>query len=335
MKIDNVIRTINYHHIGAETCFITEGVPPLRGKTMQEKMKYMRENYDHIRKAIMRAPRGSRDLFGGVITEPVSDNAHCGVFYMGAITDSTYYPMCGGGIVALATMLINTGKVTPHEPVTEVVIDTALGQVNCKAKVKDGKAIEVTFTNVPAFIYTKGLEIDTNDFGRIKVDIGYGGGSFCVFVDMGKIDFDLKRERINDMIDPAIKIIEKVNNKIECIHPENDDINRLDSCMYCDYDGDKGRELLVLGDGLIGRCPSGTGTSARMIREYDNNKLKMGEEFVQKCMIDTSLKGKLVKKTQVGNIDAYISKITSSAYLTGIHEFFIEEDDPLKEGYVL
>src|SRR6056297_551460 len=148
MKINNVIRTVNYHHIGAETCFITGGVPPLRGKTMREKMEYMRTNYDHIRKAIMRPPRGNRDLFGAVITEPVSDNAHCGVFYMGAITDSTYYPMCGGGTVALATMLVNTGKVTACEPITEVIIDTALGQVKCKAKIKGGKAVEVTFTNV-------------------------------------------------------------------------------------------------------------------------------------------------------------------------------------------
>jgi len=105
--------------------------------------------------------------------------------------------------------------------------------------------------------------------------------------------------------------------------------------MYCDYVGDAGRELLVLGEGLIGRCPSGTGTAARMILEYDKGKLKCGEEFVQKSMIDTCLKGKLVEETKVGNYKAFISEITSSAYLTGIHEFFIEDDDPLKEGYVL
>ncbi len=335
MKINNVIRTVNYHHIGAETCFITGGVPPLRGKTMREKMEYMMNNYDHIRKSVMRAPRGNRDMFGGVITEPVSDNAHCGVFYMGAITDNTYYPMCGGGTVALATMLVNTGKVAACEPITEVIIDTALGQVKCKATIKDGKAVEITFTNVPAFIHTRGLEIETDAFGKFKVDIGYGGGSFCVFVDMDKINCKLKREKINNMIAPALEIMTKANNKVKCVHPENEDIKDIDSCMYCDYIGDVGRELLVLGDEMIGRCPSGTGTAARMILEYEKGKIEFGEEFIQKSMIDTSLKGKLVKETKIGNYKAFIAEITSSAYLTGIHEFFIEDDDPLKEGYVL
>ena len=335
MKIKNVIRTVNYHIGGEEYCFITGGMPPLRGKTMEEKMEYMRKNHDNLRKVIMRAPRGHRDMFGAVITEPVSDNAHCGVFYMGAITDSTYYPMCGSATIAVATMLVNTGIVEAREPITEVIIDTPVGQVPCKVNVKDGKAVEVTFTNVPAFIHTRELEINTDAFGTFKVDIGFGGGSFCVFVDMDKIDCELQKDKINDMIEPALEIISKVDNMLECEHPLNKDINSVDSCMYCDYVGNDGRELLVLGKGLVGRCPSGTGTPIRMIREYERGKIEIGEEFIQRSMIDTCLKGKLVKETRVGDVKAFIAEVSGSAYLTGIHEFFLEEDDPLQEGYVL
>lgn len=335
MKISNVIRTVNYHIGGEEYCFITDGIPTLRGKTMSEKMEYMRKNHDNIRKFVMRAPRGHRDMFGAVITEPVSDNAHCGTFYMGAITDSTYYPMCGSATIALATMLVNNGIVKAREPITEVIIDTPVGQVKCQVQIEDGKAVEVTFTNVPAFIYKRDLEIETEAFGKFKVDIGFGGGSFCVFVDMDKIDSELDKDKINEMVQPALEIISTVGDLAEFEHPENEDINSIDSCMFCDYVGDDGRELLVLGKGLVGRCPSGTGTPVRMIREYEKGNIELGEKFIQKSMIDTCLKGKLVKETKVGNLKAFIAEVSGRAYMTGTHLFFLEEDDPLPEGYVL
>lgn len=337
MNIGRMLKTVDIHMGGESYRFITDGLPPLPGETMAQKMVYMENNYDYLRSGVMCAPRGYTDMFGGVITEPVSDNADCGAFYMGAISD-IYYPMCGTCIIAIATMLINLGMVELSEPYTKIVIDTPAGQVNSKVYVKDGQAVEVSYINVPAFIYKKDLVIDTDTFGKIKVDIGNGGGKFCAFIDTEKIDYKLKRDKINDMIKPALNIIEKVNNKIECRHPEKPKRDYLDGCMFCDWDGKAGKELLILGQngkGLIGRCPCGTATSVRMIIEHDKGILEIGEEFIQKSMIGTKIRGKIIEKTKIGDIKAYISKITGSAYLTGIHELIFEDEDPLKYGYIL
>lgn len=335
MELKNLIRTVNYHIGGEEYCFITDGVPALKGDSMEEKMVFMRENYDHLRKAVMRAPRGNKDMFGGVITEPVSENGDCGIFYMGALTDSTYYPMCGSATVSLATMLVDTGKVPVSEPVTEITIDTPVGQVKSKVKIQDGKAGEVTYRNVPAFLSARGVEIETEAFGKFQADVGFGGGSFCVFVDEDEIGTKLSRDRIDEMVDPALEIIDRANDKLDIQHPENPNINSIDSCMYCGWHGDTAKELLVLGSGLVGRCPSGTGTPVRMIREMERGRVELGEEFVQTSMIDTSIKGKLIREVKVGGLTGYLSEVTGRSYMTGIHEWIIEEDDPLKEGYVL
>ncbi|TKH92054.1 proline racemase family protein, partial [Bacillus cereus] len=46
-------------------------------------------------------------------------------------------------------------------------------------------------------------------------------------------------------------------------------------------------------------------------------------------------KGYVMNTTHVENIEAVITKITGSAWLMGMHRFFYNEMDPLKEGFLL
>lgn len=75
-------RVVDSHTMGEPTRVIYDGFPELHGSTMMERKEYLEAHYDHYRRALMLEPRGHRDMFGALLTEPVSPEADLGVIFM-------------------------------------------------------------------------------------------------------------------------------------------------------------------------------------------------------------------------------------------------------------
>src|SRR5712691_4413260 len=71
-------------------------------------------------------PRGHRGLLIAVMTEPVTPDAHFGLFF---IYPDGYYVSCGEGTIGAATVAIETGMVERQGAETPIVIDTEAGVV--------------------------------------------------------------------------------------------------------------------------------------------------------------------------------------------------------------
>ncbi|MDF4755841.1 proline racemase family protein [Vibrio parahaemolyticus] len=63
--------------------------------------------------------------------------------------------------------------------------------------------------------------------------------------------------------------------------------------------------------------------------------IEMNEEFVHESIVGSLFKGCVINTTNVANMEAVVTKITGSAWLMGMHRFFYNEKDPLKEGFLL
>ena len=59
------------------------------------------------------------------------------------------------------------------------------------------------------------------------------------------------------------------------------------------------------------------------------------QPFIHEGLTGSLLRGRLVRRTQVGEVPAVITEITGSAWITGEHTFVLDEDDPFREGYVV
>src|SRR5207248_3432893 len=117
----------------------------------------MLKHLDYIRHALMWEPRGHNNMYGCVITEPVSTEADLGVLFL---HNEGYSTMCGHGIIALVTALIETGALPATGPETPVTIDTPAGLVRATAFVSpQGAVTKVAFRNVPAFVYRRDLSL--------------------------------------------------------------------------------------------------------------------------------------------------------------------------------
>jgi trans-L-3-hydroxyproline dehydratase len=95
------LKTIDAHAAGEPLRLIVDGFPSPRGKTMLDKREWVRTHADHLRRALMLEPRGHADMYGAILTEPVTPGSHAGVLFM---HNDGYSTMCGHGVVAVTTI---------------------------------------------------------------------------------------------------------------------------------------------------------------------------------------------------------------------------------------
>jgi trans-L-3-hydroxyproline dehydratase len=116
------ITTLDMHAAGEPLRIVTGGMAELKGATILERRRYMRDHLDHVRRALMWEPRGHYDMYGAIVTPPVSEGADVGVLFM---HNEGYSTMCGHGIIAL---------------VEEIAVESILG----RSSVFRGRAVEST-----------------------------------------------------------------------------------------------------------------------------------------------------------------------------------------------
>lgn len=325
--------TVESHTMGEPTRIILEGFPELKGNTMMERKKYLEENFDNYRKAVMLEPRGHRDMFGAIITEPINEEADLGVIFMDS---GGYLNMCGHGSIGTSTVAVETGLVKVTEPYTKVVLETPAGIIRAKVKVKNGKALEVSIVNVPAFLYKKNLSINLLDYGKVEFDIAFGG-SFFALVDSRKIGIEINNGNVNKLTDFGMKLREKINNTIQIEHPYLD-ITTVDLVeIYGPSDTEEAdlKNIVIFGDSQVDRSPCGTGTSAKVATLYAKGKIGLKEEFVYESITGSKFKGIALKEMDINGMKAVIPEITGSAYITGYSQWVIDETDPLAYGFLM
>ena len=76
------ITTIDAHTAGEPFRIVTGGLPDLPGETILARRRYMIENLDHLRTALMWEPRGHADMYGCIVTPGVSHKADFGVLFL-------------------------------------------------------------------------------------------------------------------------------------------------------------------------------------------------------------------------------------------------------------
>jgi proline racemase len=334
MNISRSIIAVDSHTMGEPTRVVTGGIPNIPGNSMPEKKDFLEKNMDHLRRAIMLEPRGHDDMFGSIITAPTVPEADLGIIFMDS---GGYLNMCGHGTIGAATVAVETGLVKVSEPETEVVLEAPAGIVRAMVRVEGGRAKSVTFRNVPAFLFEKDVEIEIKPYGKVKIDIAFGG-SFFAIVKAEDLDVTVCKDEIYKLVDIGIKIREQANRAVKVLHPERTHINTVDLVEISDtpsHPDAHAKNIVIFGEKSVDRSPCGTGTCAKMADLYFKEELDIGSDFVHESILGTLFTGRLVEKAKVGDFDAVIPQITGRAFITGVNHFMIDDEDPLKYGFSL
>lgn len=334
MRTRKSFQTIDTHTGGEPTRNVMRGYPKVPGKTMQEKMVYMAEHGDWLRKLLCYEPRGNDVMSGTLITEPCNPEADVGVLYFEV---GNWMPMCGHDTIGVATALVEAGLVEVTEPITHITLDTPAGLIRLEVEVEDCVAKKVTFTNAPAFVLAKDAVVHSKEFGDVKMDIAYGGNIYAI-LPAASVGLDIGPHNASRLIAAGNALKKDINEQIPVQHPQipfENHVTHVEFYQPGAQPGDPIRNAVVIPPGAIDRSPCGTGTSAKCAVLASKGELAKGESFVHESIIGSRFTCTYVEDAKVGDIPAVVPRVSGRAWVTGIHTYLLAPDDPFPEGFEL
>ena len=328
------ITTIDTHAAGEPFRVITSGYPELAGETILAHRKYAMENLDHLRTALIWEPRGHADMYGCIVTPPVTAEADFGVLFM---HNEGYSTGCGHGIIAITTVALETGLLPMTPPETRVKIDTPSGLVTAYARVGEGQVQSVYFHNVPSFVLVLDDAVDVPGLGKVRYDIAYGG-AFYAFVQAEEVGVRCSPEDFRVLIEKGMAIKRSIMASRPIPHPFEEDLSFLYGTIFigpAQTEDAHSRNVCIFAEGEVDRSPTGTGVSARLAIHHARDEINANESIIIESIISSRFSGRVVQITTFGPHRAIIPEVEGTAYITGRHEFLIDPNDPFRQGFML
>lgn len=346
MNIGNLITAVDLHAAGEPGRVIVGGVLDVPGASMYAKMMHLRAHADHIRKRMLREPRGYPAANCNLILPATVKGADAGFVIMEQVE---YPPMSGTNTICVATTLTETGMVATREGLNRLRLEAPAGMIEVEVEMRGGKARTVTFENVPAFAVHLDAPVEVRGLGTVKVDVAWGG-MFYAIADAEPLGLRLTPDEGRDIVRLGEMIKAATREQYPVVHPENADITGPTIAQLsaaCDKPGVDRKNAVIVSTGTLDwgrpsswtgtldRSPCGTGTCAKMATLYARGQLKLGQDFVHAGVLGTTFTGRLVRTAQVGPYAAVAPTISGQAWITGFAQYVLDASDPFPEGYTV
>jgi len=328
------VTTIDAHTEGEPFRVITSGIPEIPGDSMLARRRYARENLDWLRTALMWEPRGHADMYGCILTPPISPGADLGVLFL---HNEGYSTMCGHGIIGLATVVLEVGIWPKIEPETTLKIDTPAGLVTANARVQKGRVQSVYFHNVPSFVLALNEKVDVAGLGSVRYDLAFGG-AFYAYVRAEDVGVECTPEHFRALIEKGMAIKRAVMKSRPILHPFESDLGFLYGTIFVGparAEDAHSRNVCVFAEGEVDRSPTGTGVSGRLAIHHARGEIEIGQPIIIESIIGSRFTGRVVSTTRFGAYPAVIPEVEGTAHITGRHQFLLDPEDPLQKGFIL
>ncbi len=333
-----LIKTIDMHTGGEPLRVIIEGFPELIGDSVLACRRYCKANYDHLRTALLFEPRGHADMYGCILVPPNDEESDFGIIFL---HNEGYSTMCGHAIIAISTLAVEMKWINVKEGENILKIDAPCGRITSFATVKESKLMCIRFHCVPSFVVGLNRTVEVPGLGKVNYDLAYGG-AFYAYVDMQKnsFDFDISPASYRELITKGMDIKHAVvDTDKEIIHPFEEDLSFLYGTIFIDNtkqaSGADTRNVCVFANGEVDRCPTGSGVSGRLAIHMARKEIEFGETLVIESITGSVFKGTVISEEDYGPFKAVIPQVEGTAHITGMHTFYIDPEDPMKNGFIL
>ncbi len=330
----HTITTLDCHVAGEALRVVTSGFPEPAGSTILEKRRYCRTHLDHLRTALMWEPRGHHEMYGCLLVAPTHPQADTGVLFF---HNEGYSTMCGHGIIGLTTVMLEQGLFPASAPITTIRFETPSGLVTAKASVDAGKVRSVSFLNVPSFVLAVEQTIHVPGIGSVNYDVAFGG-AFYAFCRAEALGLTLEPQHAPRLQNLGLAIKQAIMADRTISHPTEPELGYLYGTIFVNpthaSESDV-RHACIFANGALDRSPTGTGVSAHLALLHAKGNLRVGQSLRSESLLGTQFGGTITEATQLGSCQAIIPQVEGRAYFTGRHEFTIDPDDPLKDGFLL
>lgn len=305
MNYEKMYSTIDTHVAGEAFRIVIQSPIRLGGDDIQAKQDELKNNFLNEKNLLLNEPRGHRGMHGCVVTPSRVADFSLLFFNHQDVTNFKYE-----GLLATVTALVETGNL--NRSVDGLYkVETVNSIYTLKALVENQEVTSVSIESKSC------SEIETNlDYTVVRVDDDRNYLLYTLPDSIPGIDLEhlaklnrwgLERttELMNENIDyVGIVVVESVSSSPGKI-----------------------RSVTFERDGYILRSPGVDSTFAILtaLGQKENNE----SEIENHSIFGSSLTAKRIAA------DEYRFSLETKAFITGSHEFIFDQDDPLKEGFLL
>lgn len=349
------LETLDLHCAGEPLRLVTAGMPAVPDLPILARRRWVRDEADWVRRTLLLEPRGHRDMYGAIVLPPHRPDADLAVLFLHT---EGYSTMCGHGIIALTTGLIEEGRVPATLPLTTLRWETPAGLVVAEAGVAMGahggpEVREVRFRNVPSWRERTGIVVAPEGVplhgaarsrGGVAVELAFGGAYYGV-VDVAELGLHVEPAATEALTRAGAAITEALRWSVQPAHPEDPDLSFVYGTILVDHDPASSpdgrardatlRNVTVFADAEVDRSPCGSGTSALLATLAAQGRLRPGDEIVNAGITGEAFRGRHEGDLMVAGRPAIATSVAGNAYLTGRHTFVVDRRDPLGAGFLL
>ena len=300
--VDRRINTIDAEVAGEAVRLIVGGGPAVPGRTMADKLAWLRKHGNPIRTLLMLEPRGHAGMHGALLTEPVSPKAHAGVLFMNAAG----FPLLSGeGVMAAVKIGLEHNLIASQDD--ELSIDTPAGLVRAQLR-----GSSVTLSGVPSFVHTPGISVTVGS-RKVSADVAFGGEFYAV-ADSEAVGIPVDMSHGPQLVRMALELGTAIESAASVgIHGV---IFTAPPRASADL-----RSATVLDGHVVRRSPGVAGTAA-VLAVLDAMGLVMdGATFTHEGILGTTLSARVSARQLEDGKPAIVPVLSGAASITGFHEF--------------
>lgn len=332
MRWKKTLQLAEVHCEGEIGKVITGGVLDVPGATMLDKMNYINEVDDSLRRLVTLEPRGCLQMSVNLLLPPTRPEADAGFIVLQA---DKAHPMSGSNCICVVTALLELGILPMTEPETTVVLDTPAGLVTARAACADGRCLSVSLDMVPAFVEQLDAKLVTPDFGTLKVDLAFGG-VFYGLIDVEQVGLSICADNARALATAGVRLKGLINQQLRVQHPLIAGLNEVAYVMFRHrLDNHTWQTCTTLPPGRVDRSPCGTGSSANLATLSARGQVQEGDVLTSRSTIGGEFKVQLLGHTEVGGRAAVLPRVTGRAWLYGLQQLGVDPSDPLAAGFML
>ena len=137
----------------------------------------------------------------------------------------------------------------------------------------------ISFLNVPSFLYLENKEVKVNGIGIVNFDVAYGG-AFYVICKADELNIQLDESNYSKLIECGKRIKTAVKDNFEMKHPFEDDLSFLYGVIFtgeAKNPKNHSRNVCIFADGELDRSATGTGVSARAGLHFAKDEMRIGD----------------------------------------------------------
>lgn len=336
MRIEDTYDVLYTHTEGEPLCIVHSGIPYPAGTSILEKKQFLETHYDWLRLALMREPRGHKDMVGVFLTPPSSPEFDAGLIYMDA---TQYQYMCGHGTIAVGMAMVARGMVRRGDgPLTTIRFETLAGRVTAEVASQDGQVLWTRFENVPSYVAARDIEVEIPDLGRLNVDVVWGGNYFGV-VDLRGTNLRIAPENGKVLSHYGLLVREQLQKKVQPQHPLEAHVRDVGFVTFWhepDREGAFYKNVHVFGEGQLDRAPGGTAMSGMMALFEARGELGLNQPIHAEGLLGSgTYEGELLGHVDLNGVPALRPTVKGKAGLLGGARWTFNRADPLDGGFLV